>query len=290
MNQRMNPSFLSVAVGAGLLVALVANAQGKPEDQPTLSEGQVEAVRIAVWDPETKQEILTLIPGETLEIAAGDSIILRIFSPADKNPTLARQYLSAGFSIETGGERIALREVDAKKGLCVVEALASRAADKSTTATLRYELTGNVTVARKYQERGTVSIVIIEPEYELTKGEALVWLLYRAILLREPDRDRARPWIEQVERDGYRALLEVAYQIAESRESQVLLYDRGTSNQERLLAIYGHLLGRDADDVDLREWRHNLERLNRGEITQVVMGIVDSHEFRQYHGIYRRRR
>ncbi|MCP4658980.1 MAG: DUF4214 domain-containing protein [bacterium] len=285
MNQRIKPSFLLAAVGAGSLVALVAFAQGKPGDQT-----QIDAVRIAVWDPETKEEILTLISGETLEIAAGDSVILRIFSPADKNPTQMRQYLSAGFSIEAGRERIALREVDVRKGSCVVEALAGRAADKSTAATLRYELKGKISAARKYQERGTVTFEIIEPEYELTKGEAFVWLLYRAILLREPDRERARPWIEQVERGGYRSLIEVAYQIAESRESQVHLYERGVSNQERLLAIYGHLLGLDADEVDLREWQHNLARLDRGEVTEVVMDIVDSYEFRQYHGIHRRRR
>ncbi len=288
MNQRTKLSFLFAA--SCLLVALAAFAQGKPGDQPMLSEGQVEAVRVAVWDPETRDEILTLISGETIQIAAGDSVILRIFSPADKNPTLVRQYLSADFSIETGRDRIALHDVDVRKGFCVVEILESRDAGKSATATLRYQLKGKISVARRYQERGTVTFEIIEPEYELTKGEAFVWLLYRAILLREPDRERTRPWIEQVEQGGYRALIEVAYQIAESRESQVHIYDREVSNQERLLAIYEHLLDKDADDVDLREWQHNLARLNRGEITRVVMEIVDSHEFRQVHGIYRRRR
>lgn len=287
LNGSRSVTLAAVALAIALL-APAAHGQTRPGTRPEPEALRVEAVWVAVWDPETKAELAALVPGERLELEEGEAVILRIFSPADKNPTGERLYLSARFEVESGHHHLELHDVDVDKGSCRVRAVPSpRRGAGPRHALLRYELVGEVTAARAYQERGAVEFEIAEPDYPISKGEEMVRILYRAILLRELDPERARERIEMVERQGYRGLLEAAYEIAESRESRITIYERGVSNQERLLGLYEHLLGREAGQVDLREWQDNLDRLAAGEITAVVLEIVRSYEFRRYHGIRR---
>ncbi|MCP4657975.1 MAG: hypothetical protein GY856_21410 [bacterium] len=118
-------------------------------------EGQVDAVRIAVWSLPGRSELTTLAPGDTLSLEPGQRVMLRVIAPAAKNPTGQRQYLSAEFGVERGVQHVELSEGDRDRGSVVVEAL-RRGTGK--TATLRYTLLGNVEVARRYQASATIEV------------------------------------------------------------------------------------------------------------------------------------
>ncbi len=123
-----------------------------------LYEGKVEAVRISVWRFADQAELTTILPGDSLKLNPGQRVILRLFSPKDKNPTGERLYLSAEITLEDdGSENVDLMETDHDKGSAVVQAL-RRGAGK--TATLRYRLLGEVEVARDYQGANTIPVEI----------------------------------------------------------------------------------------------------------------------------------
>jgi len=263
---------LVVALVATLAVPAVVPAA------PTVVEG----VRVAVWTLPDKNEIASLIPGESVDLEVGDSVMLRVFSPADKNPTGQRLYLSAKFEVEQGGGRIALTDANTDKGAVVVRARRDRG-----KATLRYELLGNVKAQRDYQNRGLVEIQIVaakSAESGLTWPEEQVDMLYRAILMRELDRDAAAGWVDRVDDQGYLGVLSAAKEIAESRESHNLTHDRGVSSHDRLAAVFEHFLGLHKRDVTESEWHRQLDRLDHGDVAGVVLDVLRSPEFRQRHG------
>jgi len=102
--------------------------------------------------------------------------------------------------------------------------------------------------------------------------------------VRDPDPSAASRR-EDIARNGYSALLRQAREIAESRESEIDLYQKGICNQQRLLALYEHLLGRKAPQIDQRLWRAQLQHLERGDIAEVVNELVTSREFQDRFGL-----
>lgn len=149
------PVLLAVAVLAAVLVIAGTSLADS-------YEGKVDGVRIAVWRYADKNEIETLVPGDTLKLQPGQRVILRLFSPKDKNPTGERQYLSAEITVEArGSENVELSEANHDKGSASVHALRSGAGKK---ATLRYRLLGKVEVARDYQAASSIPIEIAEAE------------------------------------------------------------------------------------------------------------------------------
>ena len=82
--------------------------------------------------------------------------------------------------------------------------------------------------------------------------------------------------------------LRQARQIAESRESEIDLYQKGTCNQQRLLALYKQLLGRESAQIDQSPWRAQLDHLGRGDIAEVADDLVGSREFQERFGLQTR--
>ena len=292
MSNRKSWETIGAALAAPILmtVALVAPAAA----QGTQTQTPIQDVEVAVWDSQTKGELATLEPGETLHLNLGQSVLLRVFAPATSNPANERQYLSARFEVQAGKDRVELTQADEAKGSVLLTARESHPGRGRSTA-VRYELLGNPPVARGNLVRGAIPVAV-EPaaatESPLTapaRAEELVGDLYRGILLREPDQG-ARQWVDRVASDGYPGLLEVAEEIASSRESQIGVYEKGSCNQARLLALYEHLLGREAGEVDERTWKAQLERLGQGDIAEVVVSLVRSTEFREAHELTANRR
>jgi len=122
---------------------------------------------------------------------------------------------------------------------------------------------------------------------EIDDAREAVAELYRGILLREPDPDGLAAYSERVRDRGYAGLAETAVEIARSEESRIALYRVGTSYEQRLAAIYEHLLGVAPTEVDRDQWREDLESLRAGRIDHVVDEIALSETFRDRFGFER---
>ena len=288
---RVSKRLITTAVACGLLVLGAAQAQGPG----VLKAGTVSKVEIAVWDSETRDEIAELQLGDTLELEAGQSVILRLYAPKGHGPGDQRNYLAAKLYVQ-GGAGAELSAVDESKGSWQVTAAAKRG-----VAEIRYELPDGIEVTRPYMAKGSIKVevaapaVIASPEapaepapeaIEMAKAEGIVERLYRGILLREPnlDKGKGQEWVEEIGKGGYPALVQVAREISDSEESQVKVAERGHDHRERLMAIENELLDFEPGKVDKYQMKDHLDMLEDGQITAVVMDIVYSPEFRRTHG------
>jgi hypothetical protein len=91
-----------------------------------------------------------------------------------------------------------------------------------------------------------------------------------------------------INRGGYTAAVRQAGDIAASRESRVDIYNKGYSNEQRLAAMYEHLMGQQGRQIDPQYWGANLRRLSQGDINGVVTWMVRSNEFHRRFGYYDR--
>lgn len=276
-------SLLTAVVLCGLLSA-AALAQGPG----MLEKGHVTKIEIAVWDAETHDELVQLQLGETLEVPAGRAVLLRLYAPRGAAPGDERKYLPVRFYVAKGNGA-EVTAVDASKGL--YQLTASR---HPGVAEIRYELGEGITVERPFMRDhffkvevtgAAVAPTLPQPDPAWTKAQEMVARLYRGILMRDPDLDQegVREWVQRLHRGGYPSLVEVAYEIAESQESQVTVPQRGYAAQDRLLAIYKHLLDLERSEIDRYQWQDHLAIMAEGGVTDVVMDIVRSPEFRRVH-------
>jgi len=264
---------------AAALAAVVAPAQTRNEPPGESRPQRIEDVRVAVWTPREHSETALLRDGETLRLERGQTVILRVVAPNSTNPASGRVYLGARFSVERGDDRISLQNADIPKGWIELTAREGRW-DRRDPVVVRWELSEHVLLEQPGLARGSIRVEIEPGQYRY--GEEAVAELYRGILLHEPDAS-ARGWVESVSRGGYAELLKAAQAIAESRESEIDVYARGACNQQRLLALYRHLLGVDSTALDQGRWRAELDRMGRGDIAGVVLDIVRSAAYRERH-------
>lgn len=115
-------------------------------------------------------------------------------------------------------------------------------------------------------------------------AERMIAELYRGILLREPDRQGLAGYADRLRDGGYGEAVAIAGEIAESEESRLLVYRRKADHEDRLDALYRHLLGLEANQVDRDQWRDDLDRLHDGEVSRVVGEMVRSEAFRDRFG------
>ncbi len=285
-NLTVQRSFYLLAIFA--LAAFVATPSLFAQGSGVLSSGGwVSDAQLAVWELPSRDEIHRLKGGSSFDMAAGETVMLRIFSPRGSNASGERKYLSARIYLSEGANLAQLRNIDQGKGSAEIQVL-PRAAGR--TITVNYDL------ARSYQTRGIGKSGSFRihvggkasgdhdggygaPSGPVAAGaEGDVQRLFRGILLREPNAG-ADDFIRTVRRDGYPALVSIAYQIAESRESRGL----NTNPDERLAALYSNLLDVDRNRVPRNEWDAQIDRVRAGRVVDAVMEIVQSETFQRRH-------
>jgi hypothetical protein len=115
------------------------------------------------------------------------------------------------------------------------------------------------------------------------RARDLTAALYQGILMRDLD-SGASGTIDAVRNGGYNALVQAAADITRSDESRNTIPQRGVTPEQRLESIYRSLLGlspQQAQDT----WRSDLQRVNNGQLLQVVEGILRSDRFRSRYNI-----
>lgn len=214
-----------------------------------------------------------LAPGETLYMRPGDR--LRVSAVAGPEPD-ERDFVRARFEL-TEARHLALEVRET--GVAVLEAGPSREGE----GTLRYELEGATRLPER-ERSGTLQIEVSDrgdrfgrQQLDGRRANEIVASFYRGILLREPDGDQTAR-VEAIQREGYPAIVQVAREIAGSRESQIGVYERGCEPQ-RLLALYRHLLGLDQGAIPLDEWKEELEALADRRYEELVEGMTRREEF-----------
>lgn len=277
---RTRARVLTVFLTAAAALAAVAAPAQTRSDRPGERRGlRIEDIRVAVWTPREHKESALLQDGQTLRLEQGQTVILRVVAPDKTNAASERVYLAARYSVERGDDRVSLHDADIQKGWVELTAREGRW-DRRDPVVVRWELAERVLLEERELARGSIRVEVEPRPYRY--GEEAVAELYRGILLHEPD-PGARGWVERVSRGGYEELLKAAQAIAESRESEIDVYTRGACNQQRLLALYRHLLGVESAALDQRRWRVELDRMGRGDIAGVVLDIVRSAAYRERH-------
>lgn len=283
---------------AALLGCLLGTTASLAQGSGMLDKGTVSKVEIAVWDPETRDELAKIVAGDTLGLNPGDKVMLRLLAPRGHAPGGKRVYLPAKFTVAKGGGAN-LAVIDAAKGSYLLTASTQKRA-----AVIRYEINSrSITTSKPYMARGTFRIEVAGASIANTPAtpqridaENIVDGLYQGILMREHNADNpaGRKWVALIQSQGYPGVVEAAYEIVASDESQVKVAARGHNHRARLLAIYKYLLDVEGDAIDQYQWNDHLGMMTGGRTTAVVMDIVRSPEFRRVHGLtqtttYRRR-
>lgn len=153
---RTTAQVLSAAALAGLLLAATTAAQPQP---PRAAGPQIAELRISI-DTMTKGEEPTyVLPGQTLSLAVGDEVRLRMVAiPAERHR--APRYPSCRFSVIAGAGRVSLFQVREQEGSAKVRAL--RTEDpRSATTVIRYQLLEPMAVPVGL-DQGTIT-VDVEP-------------------------------------------------------------------------------------------------------------------------------
>jgi hypothetical protein len=291
MNDRNRISrWIGTFLAASLVVATAASAQ--KAGHAVLKGGQVSDVMIAVWG--TGDDEVRLSLGDSLTLEAGEEVTLRAYAPRDHAPQPGRWYLPGTFSVDSGSRQVRLSDVNVAKGSCTLSALRE---STGKPARISFRLANHIQVTQRHLRHGTVSLPIHpsshrRPDLDESTGDGrtsdreMVRNLFQGILLRDPG-EAGESFERKIRREGYEGVVDAAYDIVESYESQRLVLTRGHTNTERLEAIYRHLLDLRPSEIDHYQWRDHMEMMHRGDVTDVVMDIVLSPELRRVHGYHR---
>lgn len=261
-----------------LVLALVPLASAQ-SSKPNIGQ-----VVIVVKDIDSKEEIGSVEPGGTITLPAGSHVRL-IMTALPTGNARGPLYPDTKFSdTSNGGVTITRSHVENSTADLVL----NRSKAASRTETIRYEITDSWVPA--HLRTGSFRIHIAPASASTgnlrsgialgsSRADELTRMLYQAILLRDPDSGAAGT-IESIANGGYDALVKAAVGMANSEESRIRLSDQGTTNEQRLAALYRHLLGLSTSQLDRSEYEANLRRLNEGRIAEVVSDFVNSSRFR----------
>jgi hypothetical protein len=245
------------------------------------ARADVSDVRIAVSDSDSGDEIAVLSPEDSFEMAEGQSVDLQLFEPSGRG----RRNLAGTFGFGPSQRGLELVDSDPGSGSATVRL---RPPYDRNNLHIGYKLAGSVRLEDEDLRLGRIMVRPVAAEQDQAQAPSagrgtdfIVDELYRGILMRGADDDAKYNAGRNIRSQGYDAVVRLADSLARSDESQRGVYRNGTSNQERLAAMYEHLLGWSTDDVDESEWRSQLNRLGRGDVAGVVSTLVRSDEFRE---------
>jgi hypothetical protein len=243
----------------------------------------VQQVAISVVDPASGREVDLIERGEDLQLRLGQEVRLELVDPS----VARRQWnIPGSFELVRANTGLELLRENAAQGTVVLRARALRSGDR---AEIGWRLRDNVRTAGDNLRWGRLQVDIVGDAAQggstwQAVADRTIAGLYHGILLRAPD-SGATGYRDRIAREGHAGAVRVAREIAESRESEVGVYEKGSCNQARLLEMYEHLLGIDASRVDQRRWREQLQRLERGDVAGVVDELVQSREFAARFGL-----
>jgi hypothetical protein len=280
-------AILSIALVA-LLAPLAQPAGAQSSNKPNIG-----AVEIVVKDIASKEDIAVVQPGGTVTLPEGARVRL-IMTALPRGSARGPVYPATEYTdLTKGGVRIT--RSNEENAAADLEILNLR--NPNRTQNIRFLITETWVPAEL--RTGTFSILVAPATAELGQLEQwpqpgtgnqavdLTRILYRAILLREPDAG-AQGTIDAIQRGGYEALVKAAVGIANSDESRVRIYEQpGLTNEKRLAALYENLLGLSVSQVDRQQWESDLRRINIGEIAAVVESLLRSDRFNSRYAVVR---
>lgn len=247
-------------------------------------------VRIVVKDLGTDQEIGSIQPGGSFTLQEGQRVRL-IMTAQGRGRTL---YPQTEFTEnEPGRGWLRVTRSNTENANVTLETRRPSNTNRNRVETLSYRITEDIGLPTDVRQ-GTVTIRVEPaaaagqsplPTTGNSRASQLTNTLYRAILLRDMDQAGAQTFINSIANGGYNELVFVAQQIAQSEESRIRLYEQGHNNQQRLAALYQHLLGMSSNQIDSAQWEADLRRLNDGKIVDVVMDMVRSDRFQDHHNV-----
>jgi len=304
---KTNKQILLSALLTVLLCPLVGDAaSAQPQSQSRMKGDpvgvRIDDLRVQVLEVGSRREIGWVEPGGTLTIPEGMRVRLIMTATGVNGKTF---YPYTEFSDPSrGGVRISKSSEENANATVEVP----RGKGREWTSTLRYQITEKVNLPAA-EKSGYINLRVI-PEGQWsgtgTSGGGASWstpgtstgggasgstpagytarditqALYRSLLLRDLDENGARGYISNIQRNGFNGVLDVARDIAVSQESRQLSAQR---NEERLQALYQHLLGLGRNNVSQSQWDYDLRRLNSGDVQGVVADILQSDRFRTYY-------
>jgi len=269
-----------------LLTAFVLAALISPlAAAPAAAQVEIAEVRIYIRDAKTGEDITWVNPDGTVELPQGTTVRLRLEA---RPHNLSPRYPSGAFVMAPGSRQPAgIKEANRDMGSAVLQTYG-----RAGTAIVRYTITDRDLAIPDELRTGAFGVRVLASAAELAQpeeeelgiGERTVDALFQGILLREAPPQGTEDFVRRVQEGGYVEAIAVAVDIANSDESTSAIYQRGVSPQQRLEALYEHLLGQDPRQVDRDQWQADLLALGRGEIDRVVGGMVRTQEFRDRMG------
>jgi|CXWL01.1.fsa_nt_gi hypothetical protein len=262
----------------------------------------IQEVRLRVDDYRTKKDLGYMLEGDVLEIAPGDDVIVRVVAVPAGGERAVR-YPTARFELLSGARRINLFKANEEHGSVVIHGVRpDDPVNAGSTTLVEFTITSPLNAHQRLL-KGTFSVVVKAPAGPPPVADAraieLTAVLYRAILLREPDAAGTVGKIATIRDRGYEGILAVAAEMAASPESREDVYrltvtvevggkpvTRPVNDEDRLLAMYREIVAiSDVSIVRAEEWNHHLERMARGKIADVVRELLGRREFFDRYGI-----
>lgn len=153
--------FTKIALGGllGIVLTGLAVAQKQP---PQAAGPQIAELRIAIQDMKTKEQRGYVLPGQSLSLAVGDEVRLRMVAiPAERNR--APRYPSCRFAVVSGAGRVAMSNVKEEEGSALLKALRSDdPRDRRSKTVVHYELLEPMAVPAGLAE-GTMTVDVEAP-------------------------------------------------------------------------------------------------------------------------------
>lgn len=254
------------------------------------AQGPYHDVEIQVKDLDSDQVIATVEPGGSLTLTEGQRVRL-IMTAIHPGRGKGAYYPETQFTeTEPGRGWVRVTRTSTENANATLEVVRPSNTDRNRTETLRYQITENVGIPNNLRQG---SITIHVQPLSAASGSApgsytyggtarnLTNVLYRAILLRDMD-PSGQAYVDRISSGGYNELLKIADEIARSEESRERLE---ATTDERLRALYQHLLGLNSNQVDREQWNYDLRRLSEGKIADVVRDMVRSDRFQDVHDV-----
>lgn len=265
-----------------LALALAPPAAAQQDNKPNIGR-----VMIEVKDIASKEIIASVEPGGTVTLPSGSHV--RLIMTALPTGRAGRPLYPATTFSDTSKGAVTITRSNVENSTADLVLHRGKAV-AGRTETIRYQIEESWVPAnlRTGSFRIHIAPATTAGGSNISLGgssaEQLTRMLYQAILLRDPDSGAAGT-IESIASGGYNALVQAAVGIANSEESRVRLYEQGTTNEQRLAALYRHLLGVSTSQIDRGQYNDDLQQLNSGRLALVVAEIVNSERFRDRIGV-----